>query len=37
MDPFLAAMDTFARASGQRLNLDKVELLWVGRVETPQP
>jgi hypothetical protein len=28
--PFLAAMDTFTRASGQRLNLDKVELLWVG-------
>ena len=27
---FLQAMDTFAEASGQRLNLDKVELLRIG-------
>ncbi len=30
--PFLQAMDAFARASGQRLNLDKVELLRVGAI-----
>ena len=32
---FLEAMQTFAQAAGQRLNLDKVELLKVG-VEQPQ-
>ncbi|GLI70416.1 hypothetical protein VaNZ11_015193 [Volvox africanus] len=30
---FLEAMDTFARASGQRLNLDKMEILPIGAVD----
>ncbi|PNW76967.1 hypothetical protein CHLRE_11g483033v5 [Chlamydomonas reinhardtii] len=36
---FLAAMETFRAASGQRLNLDKVELLPIGarRRATPAP
>jgi len=34
---FLGAMDTFGRASGQRLNLDKVELLRVGRIDPQHP
>lgn len=32
---FLAAMQTFAQASGQRLNCDKVELLRVGELQPP--
>ena len=34
--PFLLLMDTFALASGQRLNLDKVELLRIGALP-PEP
>ena len=34
---FLAAMETFAQASGQKLNLDKVELLRVGVLAVAPP
>lgn len=34
---FLGVMNTFAQATGQRLNCNKVELLRIGAVRPPQP
>lgn len=34
---FVACMATFATASGQRLNVDKCKLMWIGATAVPAP